>query len=151
MAGYNGESSIPHNIKVTRRVLDYINSYGGRSVARAINDSIHLLMKMEGQALEEIRGVLTSNEWIFLAYLLQLSDCPPELMADKEELARIISEPKNLIMLADKYGIQPYELMDKINRFNSLQVFAVNRRIQSFWASQGTFPNSDDFKNWANY
>lgn len=125
---------------------EYVLQKGhGATFNQSLRILIHTMQGIEAQALLELRGYFTSDEWKFMADILMLNS---DIITTRDELGRIIMQAKNLNAKTDLYGISLPILIDKIRSLNTAHILAACERVHGYWLEYG---KGIVFEEWANY
>lgn len=106
---------------------------GGRSTNGGIVFCLTALEAIYAEALNELRGYFSSEEWHFLQIVME-GQTPKEAtkMCSKDEICRIVRNPKNCAT-ARITGVDPNELAMRIqNELMAAHVYAIWLRVLDF-------------------
>lgn len=124
---------------------EYIYNKGrGRTYNKAFAVFIRLMKGIEAEALAELRGYFTADEWKFLAEALKKQREP---FTSKEELQRLVMMIKNLEATSSYYNVRPVDICEKISGLSSAHVLAITERVNEFWHRS----EAVSFNDWAQY
>lgn len=140
------------SIRISERDYTYLTQLSDElSINQGVCAAARILSSMEGQALYELRGVFEPGEWKYMAEMLRGIPLSEERKVQITELNRLLADPRGLIHLKTKYGIDPYAITSKLHRLTGIHSFAITRRIEHFYQSAGDNPPIEDFNAWAQY
>lgn len=124
---------------------EYIYNKGrGRTYNKAFAIFIRLMRGIEAEALAELRGYFTADEWKFLAEALKKQREP---FTSKEELQRLVMMIKNLEATSSYYNVRPADICEKISGLSSAHVLVITERVNEFWHRS----EAVSFNDWAQY
>ena len=123
-------------------------TYANRAVAFCVRTMRILL----SDALIELQGFFTPNEWEFMALALQgvegLDDMREAgMVLSKSDLCRVLLQARHLPARATLCDVQPSELVKRIReQLSPLHVWAIRKRVRDMWRTEGV-----DMSQWCRY
>ena len=125
-------------------IVDYIANVNG--INKGVIDAIETLMLIQSISMQELKGVLSSNEWKFLADSLNGVTITDAFIVSKDALIAHCEDAELYDGAATKWGVDVKAMSDKITKLSGAHIDAIYRRVEKFWDNPET-----DIEKWAEY
>lgn len=131
-------------IRLPLAVADYLNA-NGKSINQAIVDNVNALRMLRQSTMIELKGVLTQNEWMFLADSLNGTYVNDVYRCSKAALIAHIQDSDKYDNLGARWHVDVDSLTETISKLSGAHIDAIYTRIEDFWTK---CPDSEE---WSNY
>ena len=131
-----------NELNLSEKELEFLNRKG-KSVGDGIKDVIDILQRHEKHAMEELKGIFTVSEWMFLFDSLNGTLTDNDFRFSSDALIEHNIDAQRYDGTADKWGIDLRQLNRKCRRLTSSQTDALYRRVDEYWKDPDswTHPN----------
>lgn len=137
------------NRTVTLRLPEDLVKYitrNGDSINQAVVSELSYLRRIRQVSLGELRGLFTSEEWMFLADAFNGTMADDLFCANKGAFIAACEDAEKLDGTASKYGVDFPDFRKKCEQLKGANVEAIYSRILEFWNHPET-----GISAWANY
>jgi len=120
-------------IRLSQGMADWLTR-NGDSINQAIIDTVQSLQSIKAISENELKGLLTPNEWSFLADSFNGSIIPEAYRYNVQLLIAHCEDSVLYDKLDAKWGIDMNAFKEKLKLLHGANVDAVYDRIESFWS-----------------
>lgn len=111
-----------------------------------ISESLAELQMIRRRTLNELRGMFTPSEWLFMADSLNGTNILEEFRCTPMVLVASIEYSDEYDHLGTKWDVNITSLLEKVNKLTAAQVDAVFCRVEEFWDNEDR-----DMEKWSRW
>lgn len=138
-------STVVKSVRINKNALaEYAKKHD--NINKKLSQSIELMPLARLNALKEIRGLFTSDEWKFFADSLCNVNATAQFRFNKNAFWERLIDFKRFE--GTKFDVNIETLKKKIDKLTTMQVEAIYSRVDDFWEASVSSPLEQWAKEW---
>lgn len=134
------------NLRLPEEMVEYLTR-NNDSINQAVIAEINAIKRIRTVAMGELKGLFTSQEWLFMADAFNGTIIDDVFCANKGAFIAGCEDAERYEGTASKWSVDLPTFIAKVDKLHGANIEAIYSRIKDYWEHC----SEHDINNWANF